>query len=471
MPPKSVFSGFWSDGEHVDETTKKKRGGKKNGKRSDKSNGNRIVDYEGFYLNIGDTIYEIGLGDVVAMRNTLETPIGSEDGSETSDEEDNGEGQRDKKRADGRRNRRSLFQDDSEIKEAEVVASEYLRSKETAMTTNSSSNPQVSLSEYAADALAENPSKYYQASTPKPAAATIISNNVKKGKHDEAIEDDGTVVLNETTKDINLQNAPKSDLERNGNYGGNSAAATTTALNSENTAQTFFQTIDDTETASKNHRDKDLQTDAETKTKQIHNTGDDDPIPDVSTSTNDVAMISASTPAVLESSEKEPPYTPLPQRKVSPGPKNNSSSSKKASSAVQQLPPQPPRREAKIGDGLMLARVERIWHEKALPPKKSGGGGGSKTTTSSGNNSLGGRVLFKARWFLKKNDVDALPLAELSGPVDSKVFAKTVTQHDLVLSNQCDDNHVTTICDIVQGVFARKTSSCILNGLLLESRF
>ena len=38
--------------------------------------------------------------------------------------------------------------------------------------------------------------------------------------------------------------------------------------------------------------------------------------------------------------------------------------------------------EAKVGDGVMLARVERIWQEKS----RSG---------------RAGRILFEARWFLK----------------------------------------------------------------------
>lgn len=43
---------------------------------------------------------------------------------------------------------------------------------------------------------------------------------------------------------------------------------------------------------------------------------------------------------------------------------------------------QPPMMEAKVGDGVMLARVERIWQEKS----RSG---------------RAGKILFEARWFLK----------------------------------------------------------------------
>lgn len=91
-------------------------------------------------------------------------------------------------------------------------------------------------------------------------------------------------------------------------------------------------------------------------------------------------------------------------------------------------------KDAKVGDGLMLARVERIWQEK--------GRGGRL-----------GKILFQARWFLKKEDVDSLPLEEITGPISSEEFANRITEHDLVLSNQSDDNHVTTICGLIQGKF------------------
>lgn len=47
-----------------------------------------------------------------------------------------------------------------------------------------------------------------------------------------------------------------------------------------------------------------------------------------------------------------------------------------------QTPSTVPMTEAKVGDGVMLARVERIWQEKS----RSG---------------RAGRILFEARWFLK----------------------------------------------------------------------
>ena len=57
----------------------------------------------------------------------------------------------------------------------------------------------------------------------------------------------------------------------------------------------------------------------------------------------------------------------------------------------------------------------------------------------------------------KKEDVDSLPLGEITGPVSSEEFANRMTEHDLVLSNQSDDNDVTTICGLVQGeIFASK---------------
>ena len=49
--------------------------------------------------------------------------------------------------------------------------------------------------------------------------------------------------------------------------------------------------------------------------------------------------------------------------------------------------------------------------------------------------------------------MDSLPLDEITGPVSSVEFANRITEHDLVLSNQSDDNHVTTICGLIQGEF------------------
>ena len=104
-------------------------------------------------------------------------------------------------------------------------------------------------------------------------------------------------------------------------------------------------------------------------------------------------------------------------------------------------------KEAKLGDGLMLARVERIWQETTKRRRGSNSTSGTNTTNSNSS----GKVFFQARWFLKKEDVDSLPLGELNGPISCEIFANNITEHDLVLSNQSDDNHVTTICDLVQG--------------------
>jgi len=51
--------------------------------------------------------------------------------------------------------------------------------------------------------------------------------------------------------------------------------------------------------------------------------------------------------------------------------------------------------------------------------------------------------------------VDSLPLDEITGPVSSVEFANRITEHDLVLSNQSDDNHVTTICGLIQVLYRR----------------
>lgn len=106
--------------------------------------------------------------------------------------------------------------------------------------------------------------------------------------------------------------------------------------------------------------------------------------------------------------------------------------------------------EAKVGDGLMLARVERIWQEKSR-------GGRS------------GKILFQARWFLKKEDVDSLPVSEITGPIAPEQFVKSITEHDLVLSNQSDDNHVTTISGLIQGMFIIPCCDCTTLSLFLKS--
>jgi hypothetical protein len=129
---------------------------------------------------------------------------------------------------------------------------------------------------------------------------------------------------------------------------------------------------------------------------------------------------------------------------------------------------QPSPREAKVGDGLMLARVERIWQEMGGRNRRSSNSANSNSNNNSGNNGNssnnngnGGKVLFKARWFLKKEDVDSLPLGEITGPVSSDKFASSITEHDLVLSDQSDDNHVTTICDVIQGTCIACMHVCV----------
>ncbi len=265
---KSVFSGFWSDAEIEDvekESTTTSKSNKSSSKSSNNNANNGRVDYEGFYLTIGDTVYEIGVGDVVAMRNSIEPEYGPGDHRRYDKEES----QRQSKRS------------------------------EDPM-------PLEPTLEYTADAEIDKPSDFYK----------------------------------------------------------------------ENTEKDFPSSI-------------------------------------------------------------KPP-APIP-------------------TAVPAL------KEAKIGDGLMLARVERIWQENTTKGRRRGSNSTTGNTTTSNSNSNSNsnwdnntqgskpKILFQARWFLKKEDVDALPLGELTGPISSEQFANSITDHDLVLSNQSDDNHVTTICDLVQG--------------------
>lgn len=54
--------------------------------------------------------------------------------------------------------------------------------------------------------------------------------------------------------------------------------------------------------------------------------------------------------------------------------------------------------------------------------------------------------------FLQKGDVDSLPLEDISGSASAEDFVKKITEHDLVLTNQSDDNHVTAISGLIQGM-------------------
>lgn len=53
----------------------------------------------------------------------------------------------------------------------------------------------------------------------------------------------------------------------------------------------------------------------------------------------------------------------------------------------------------------------------------------------------------------QKDDVDSLPMDTFSGPVSTEDFVNRLTEHDVVLSNQCDNNHVTTICGLIQVLY------------------
>jgi hypothetical protein len=55
--------------------------------------------------------------------------------------------------------------------------------------------------------------------------------------------------------------------------------------------------------------------------------------------------------------------------------------------------------------------------------------------------------------------VDSLPLGDINGPVSAEEFKTRVTEHDLVLTNQSDENHVTTISGLIQGMIANEKKS------------
>ena len=296
---KSIFSGFWSDGETTTEGGGAIAAGGGGGKNDKNNTNNRVVDYEGFNLTIGDVIYEIGVGDVVVMRSADEqNEINEQDNDDVNDEEEEEKDSRDQRR------QRRLERDSN--------SNSNSNTKPGAAQLESSTP-----SDYAADAKSDKASDYY--------------------------------------------NADNNDIDVNAKDGADGDAVTAAPGNDETKNQSESSTTENKEPAA------------------------------VASSSNNI------TTATLTATSMN-------------------------------------MKDAKVGDGLMLARVERIWQEK--------GRGGRL-----------GKILFQARWFLKKEDVDSLPLEEITGPISSEEFANRITEHDLVLSNQSDDNHVTTICGLIQGKF------------------
>ena len=93
----------------------------------------------------------------------------------------------------------------------------------------------------------------------------------------------------------------------------------------------------------------------------------------------------------------------------------------------------------------MLARVERIWEER-IPP-----------TTTKKPDSYSSLFKFRARWFVKKPMIDQLPsLEELSN---------RLTDRDLILSNQFDDNFVSTIREKILVIYRQPHSDGNLPSL------
>ena len=304
---KSIFSGFWPDSELEDGTKENYHGTSTTGNNNSSNSGNNRapVYYEGFNLTIGSVVYEIGVGDVVAMRNTGAEDDDGDEQEQQQQQQREEEEERQNENSRERRRRRRLD------RESQRTAEEAAAAKESVGVGVGAAKPLSS--EYSADAQSDKASDYYQAA----AAATTTNNNNDDASAEIQAEE-------KQTNDASVEGKPK-DAE-----------------------------------------DVDVTMDARS-----------------STSPNLGAAAAATSPT----------------------------------------------KNVKVGDGLMLARVERIWQDKGYR----------------------GRVLFKARWFLKKEDVDSLPLGEITGPISAQDFAANITEHDLVLSNQSDDNHVTTICDLVQG--------------------
>ena len=61
----------------------------------------------------------------------------------------------------------------------------------------------------------------------------------------------------------------------------------------------------------------------------------------------------------------------------------------------------------------------------------------------------------------QEKDVRALD-APLSGELSKEEFLGRLTEHDLVLSNQTDDNALTTICGEIQVLYRRPESDPVL---------
>lgn len=106
----------------------------------------------------------------------------------------------------------------------------------------------------------------------------------------------------------------------------------------------------------------------------------------------------------------------------------------------------------KAGAKGMIARVERIWE-----------------TTGSANGTGSGECpfMFQARWFLRKEDLESLR-GEYAMPAWDLDFVNRLTDDDLILSNQADDNALTTIAGDIQVVYRRPDSDPDLPSMPAE---
>jgi len=352
---KSVFSGFWTNEDQEEDNTKKGTGGKRGrGKKTKKdktkksSSGgggkkDKIVEYEGFFLTIGDVVYSIGVGDVVAMRNSdssLDSPKKCRSDDPLSNPPES-------PRTTGNAAEESQTRDRDQ---------DHRPPRDVLLPP---SPPPPHISEYTLDAMEDEAADYYGSVPDDPVPDTVTTTAHEDGK----------------------------------------MTAAQPRIVSENVAHS-----------------------------QTKPSKDDDTTHAGNTNTDATMTDAAMTAAVAANIE-------IQQRS--------------ANSRTQPL--------RKKGDGLMLARVERIWTDRSRG--SSIRGRSSKTTTNNGDDDDDDDddnspiVLFQARWFLQHRDVASLPLGELRGPTKGELLAETVTPHDIVLSNQSDENHVTTICDIVQVLY------------------
>jgi hypothetical protein len=79
-----------------------------------------------------------------------------------------------------------------------------------------------------------------------------------------------------------------------------------------------------------------------------------------------------------------------------------------------------------LTEGAYVARVEKMW--QGLPKKRG----------------VPAKMMLKARWYFKKDDLAALK-GNFTGPISRDELLSKIKDHELILSDQCDENDVESI--------------------------